>query len=92
MKIRLSPQARADLRAIREHYLGYSRLTADTVRQSILQAIELVAVRPMIGIQDQLRPGVLSKLVARYPYRIHYVLEVLHIRHTARRPWHEGTE
>jgi hypothetical protein len=35
-----------------------------------------------------------SRLVARYPYRIHYRVEdadvwIIHIRHSARRPWHE---
>src|SRR5689334_5587312 len=94
MKVRLAPRARADLRAIREHYLDYSPTTADNVRQAIVHAINLVAARPDIGIRNRVMPDVFSKLVSRYPFRVHYrlrgdVLEVVHIRHTSRRAWHQ---
>ncbi len=72
MKTRLTAQARADLRAIKEFYLRESSATADRVRLSILLAIELIGSRPAIGPRNRRTPEIRSKLVVRYPYRIHY--------------------
>lgn len=94
MRVRLTARARADISAIREFYLHESRATADRVRRSINQALDLIASRPTIGPRNRRTPEIRSKLVLHYPYRIHYrvtgdQIEVLHIRHTARRPWPE---
>jgi plasmid stabilization system protein ParE len=66
------------------------------VRDAILASINLLQIRPAIGIHIVGELGLRSKLVVGYPYRIHFrirdgALEILHIRHTARRPW-QGTE
>ena len=95
MKVRLTRQARTDLREIREYYLRDHPATADRIRRSIADAIRLLSLRPEVGPPNRHMPGVRSKLVLRYPYRIHYrvtgdVLIVLHVRHTARREWTEN--
>jgi plasmid stabilization system protein ParE len=91
MKVILSPRARRDLAEIKDYYLRENPAGADKVRRSIAAAIDLLAFRPDLGPRDfgtELR----SKLILRYPYRIHYRvkrsgLEVVHIRHTSRREW-----
>jgi toxin ParE1/3/4 len=65
---------------------------AERVRQAILEAIDLVAGRPYIGIRNARATDLRSKLVSRYPYRVHYLVResgiiVVHIRLTARQPW-----
>ena len=96
MKVRFSRQANADLREIRAYHEQGGRAAAMRVRDAILSAIERLRLRPAIGIRNADAPAIRSKLLVGYPYRIHYrvrdgALEVLHIRHTERRPWH-GTD
>ena len=60
--------------------------------QAIFDAIQLVASRPYTGIRNARAADMRSKLVARYPYRVHYRISdgdiwIVHVRHTARRPW-----
>jgi hypothetical protein len=57
-----------------------------------LKKAEIVARRPYLGMQSGSSKTLRSILVGPYQYRIHYSLTadelvVLHIRHTARRPW-----
>jgi plasmid stabilization system protein ParE len=93
MRVRITRTARRDLRNIRAFYLESSPRTADRVRREILAAINLLAARPGIGLpHGQDSPALRSKLVLNYPFRIHYrvgdnAIEILHIRHTARRDW-----
>jgi plasmid stabilization system protein ParE len=95
MKVRLTRQARTDLREIREYHLRDYPATADQIRGAIADAIRLLSLRPDVGPPNRHVPGLRSKLVLRYPYRIHYrvsgdVLIVLHVHHTARRDWTES--
>ena len=67
------------------------------VAERIEHVIGLVAQRPEIAPRLIGRSNVRVALVQRYPYKIFYRLrdgdtvEILHIRHTARRPW-DGTD
>jgi plasmid stabilization system protein ParE len=61
------------------------------VRKAILRTIERVGDRPYLGIKNARAPELRSRLVSRYPYRVHYLprgaeVWIVHIRHTARRP------
>lgn len=96
MRVRVSPRARRDLQSIRDFYLAENSNAAERVAQEILRAIALLRHQPSIGIRSIRRSDIRSKLVTGLPYRIHYrirgaVLEILHVRHTSRRPWPEAS-
>lgn len=53
--------------------------------------IQLIAKNPAIGLRTQ-RPGLFVKFVPKSAYKIFYrvegeTIEIIHIRHSARRPW-----
>jgi toxin ParE1/3/4 len=61
------------------------------VLRSIESAIQFVADQPY-GAEKTNDPRVRVKLVLRYRYRSFYrvreeTIEIVHIRHTSRRPW-----
>ena len=92
MTLRFTPRARDDLREILEYIAKESPTAADRVRRAIFDATTLIAARPHLGIRNAKAPELRSRLVTRYPYRIHYLVEdpdvwIIHIRHSARRPW-----
>jgi toxin ParE1/3/4 len=92
MTLRFTPRARNDLRDILEYIAKENPAAADRVRRAFLDAAKLVATRPHLGLRNAKIPELRSRLVARYPYRIHYRVEdadvwIIHIRHSARRPW-----
>jgi toxin ParE1/3/4 len=94
MTLRFTPRARNDLRDILEYIAKDNPAAADRMRRAFLDACKLVATRPHLGIRNAKLPELRSRLVARYPYRIHYRVEdadvwIIHVRHSARRPWHE---
>ena len=94
MTLRFTPRARNDLRDILEYIAKENPAAADRVRRAFLDAAKLVATRPHLGIRNAKNPELRSRLVARYPYRIHYRVEdadvwIIHIRHSARRAWDE---
>jgi plasmid stabilization system protein ParE len=92
MTVRFTPRARDDLREILEYIVDENPAAADRVRRAIFDATTLIAARPHLGIRNAKAPELRSRLVTRYPYRIHYFVEganvwVVHIRHSARSPW-----
>jgi toxin ParE1/3/4 len=92
MTIRFTPRARDDLREILEYVAKENPDGADRVRRAIFDTTKLIAARPHLGIRNAKAPELRSRLVTRYPYRIHYFVEdadlwIIHIRHSARRPW-----
>lgn len=91
MTLRFTPRARDDLREIIDYIAKDNPAGADKVRQAISDACALIAARPHLGIRNAKAPELRSRLVTRYPYRIHYFVEnadvwIVHIRHSARRP------
>lgn len=96
MTLRFTPRARDDLREIMDYIAKDNPVGADQVGRAILNACALIAARPYLGIRNARAPELRSRLVTRYPYRIHYFVEgadvwVVHIRHSARRPMDEQT-
>jgi plasmid stabilization system protein ParE len=92
MTVRYTARARADLQDIFDYIAIDSPDAARRVRQAIFDAIQLVAARPYASIRNARAPDMRSKLVTRYPYRVHYRINdgdvwIVHIRHTARHPW-----
>ena len=93
MNVVYSPRAARDLEAIAAYYYAVagSRIAA-AIGERIEHVISLVADHPYSAPRVLERRGVRVALVLRYPYKIFYrirgdAIEILHIRHTARRPW-----
>ena len=96
MTLRFTPRARDDLREIMDYIAKENPTGADRVGRAIFDACALIAARPHLGIRNARAPELRSRLVTRYPYRIHYFVEdanvwIVHIRHSARRPMDEQT-
>jgi toxin ParE1/3/4 len=93
MKVRYSPRATRDLAAIHEYLSGRSPTGAANVMAAIFAAIEFFRRYPR-GAEKTNIPGVHGKVVNKYRLRIFYriiddedIIEIVHIRHTSRRPW-----
>jgi toxin ParE1/3/4 len=92
MKLRFAPRAERDLDDIHSYIARENPAAADRVRNAILNKAQIVARGPYLGMQSGTSKTLRSVLASPYQYRIHYSLTVdelivLHIRHTARRPW-----
>lgn len=90
MKVRYTPRAFTDSHDIERYLLERSLVGATHVMAAIGRAIEMVAKNPMSGRATD-HPSIRAISVPRYPYRIFYrvlpdAIEILHVRHTARRP------
>ena len=90
MRVRLSPRALADLRAIRSHLEKSSPQGSDNVRSAIDVAISLLGDFPGLG-RERSELGVRALGVARYPFTIYYRVErdgvwIVHIRDDRRKP------
>jgi len=92
MKIIYSPRAARDLERIADYYATLADSTiARAVGGRIERVIDRIARHPESAPRLAQRPDVRVALVIRYPYKIFYRVrgdgvEILHIRHTSRRP------
>jgi plasmid stabilization system protein ParE len=90
MKVGYTPEAFADRERIFEYLRQRSPSGARNVLASIRDAVKLLSEQPYSGYETD-DPDVRVKFVIRYPYKIFYqmrgdVVEIVHIRHTSRRP------
>jgi toxin ParE1/3/4 len=93
MRVRFTPRARRDLEEIREYLETRSPPGARNVLQALAGAVRIVSEQPYASVRTD-DPDVRVKLVLRYRYKIFYrirddMIEILHVRHTSRRPWIE---
>ena len=91
MIVRYSLRARSDLESIRQYLDERNPQGARNVLQEIYAAIEFIKEHPDGSSRTQ-NPNIRATVIRRYRYRIFYsvtadTIEVLHIRHTSRRPW-----
>jgi toxin ParE1/3/4 len=92
MKVRYTARAREDVRTILAYIESSSPQGASNVARAIHKTIELIGQFPEAGrLAGEKATRVLP--VGRYPYLIYWTVEhgnawIVHIRHTARRPWH----
>jgi toxin ParE1/3/4 len=89
LKVRLTPRAQRDIESIRNYLLQHNSRAAEKVRLAIIGAVDVLSKNPMMGPPSD-EPGIRIKLVPPLPYRIYYrasslSIEILHVRHTARR-------
>ena len=91
MKVHYREAALADLAHISSYLEKRSPSGARNVLRAIHSAINLIAESPLSARQST-DPSIRVKVVDRYGYKIFYTpgsdtIEILHIRHGARRPW-----
>ena len=93
MRIRYSPRATKDLASIHQYLTEHSPTGAINVMAAILAAIEFVRRNPLAAEVTTIR-GVRGKVVRRHRFKVFYrvlaegdVIEVVHVRHTSRKPW-----
>jgi toxin ParE1/3/4 len=91
MIVRFTRRAEADLVAIEGYLERRSPEGARRVATSLLRTIEVIASHPQSGASTR-RPHLFVKIVLNYPYKIfdrvsEGSVDILHIRHSARRPW-----
>jgi toxin ParE1/3/4 len=93
MKVEYSPRAIADLTRIGEQSRRtFGDAVAAALETYIRATVARIAVVPDGAQQVPQRPGVRVVPLVRYPFKIFYAvagdtINVLHIRHSARRPW-----
>jgi plasmid stabilization system protein ParE len=90
--VRYRAQALADIDAIYLYLQERSPRGAQNVLQAIYAGVQVIAEQPYSSPQTDV-PGIRVKVVRRYRFKIFYsivnagAVEILHVRHTARRPW-----
>lgn len=91
MRLRFTPRAQKDIEKIYAYLNQRSPSGAYNVLVAIYAATGYVADRPKASpLTDS--PNVRVKVLRRYHYKIFYhvigeTVEIVHIRHTSRRPW-----
>jgi plasmid stabilization system protein ParE len=92
MTIRYRAQALTDIDEIFLYIQERNPVGAQNVLRAIYAGIHLIGERPLAcELTDD--PSVRVKVVRRYHYKIFFqivgdgAVEILHIRHTSRRPW-----
>src|ERR1051326_5342475 len=94
MRIRYSPRATRDLHAIYEYLVERSPRGAGNVMAAIFASVEFIRRNPEAAPAVRNIAGVRGVVVHRYRFKVFYrvlssedVVEVVHVRHTSRRPW-----
>jgi plasmid stabilization system protein ParE len=93
MKVEYSKRAVSDLRKIADyHRRSDNPVIGERIEAGIKRTVGRIARAPESGRAVVQRPSVRVVPLLRYRYLIFYrvtgdTLRILHIRHTARRPW-----
>jgi toxin ParE1/3/4 len=96
MRVDYAPRAQADLAHVGAHSRrNFGPAVASALETYIRATVARIAAMPEIGEQVPEREGVRVVSLVRYPFRLFYTVAddtvtILHIRHTARRPWRGG--
>jgi plasmid stabilization system protein ParE len=94
MKIRYTPRARGDIESIWYYLNERSPSSAANVVKAIYAGVQFIADHPEASQRAE-HPDIRVRVVRRYRYKIFYriideTIEILHIRHSSRRPWSGG--
>jgi plasmid stabilization system protein ParE len=92
MRVEYTRRAVADLRKVSSDNAAFGQIVVSAIEARIRDVIAHIAENPEAAVQVAERPGVRVIPLLRYPYKIFYrfdadSIRILHIRHTARRPW-----
>lgn len=93
MKCIYSPRAVRDLESIASYYRSVADpKIANAMGDRIKSLISSLLENPESAPRVPSRPNVRAVFVSRFPFKIFYrlkgaTIEILHIRHTGRRPW-----
>lgn len=92
MKVEYSARAVSDLRKVSLGSRAFGETVAGAVEARIREVVERIAQAQQSARQLVGRPSVRVVPLVRYPYKIFYTVladavQILHIRHTSRRPW-----
>jgi plasmid stabilization system protein ParE len=96
MKLVYSRRALADLNEIATYYAASaSPAIAETIERRLGNVIDRICLSPEAAPRVAQRAQVRVVAVVRYPFRIFYrvrgdTIDILHIRHTSRRPVSSG--
>ena len=97
MRVEYSRRAVADLRKISvDSRRTFGDRVAEALESRIRTVVDLVSREPLSTPEVEQRPGLHVVPLTRYPFKIFYRIvddsvRILHIRHTARRPWRGGS-
>ncbi|MEA2935365.1 MAG: toxin ParE1/3/4 [Variibacter sp.] len=94
MKLQYRAQALADIDAIHQYLEERSPSAARSVLRAIYASTQLIGERPLSYQRTDI-PNLRVHVVQRYRYKIFYsviddTVEIIHVRHTARRLWTGG--
>jgi plasmid stabilization system protein ParE len=94
MRIQYRARTLGDIDEIRGYLEERSAIGAANVVRAIYASVQLIAERPYASRQSD-DPEIRVKVLPRYSYKIFYTIideatvEIIHVRHTSRRPWQE---
>jgi toxin ParE1/3/4 len=94
MRVRYTPRARGDIEQIYRFLEERSPAGARNVLRAIYAGVQFISEFPQASERTD-DPQVRVRIVRRYRYRVFYrviddhTAEVLHVRHTSRRPWEQ---
>lgn len=92
MKVRYRARALADIDGIFQYLNERSPTGARNVLRALAEAIDDVGGHPLASPVTS-DPDIRVKILGRYRYKIFYsvvaneFVEIIHVRHAARRPW-----
>lgn len=98
MKVEYARRAVADLLKIATDSAAFGPVISAGIESRLRDVVARIAENPEIGARIVDRPAVRVMPLIRYPYKIFYrlidddVVRILHIRHTARRPWKRAAQ
>jgi plasmid stabilization system protein ParE len=94
MRVRYTPRARGDIEQIYRFLEERSPAGARNVLRAIYAGVQFISEFPQASERTD-DPQVRVRIVRRYRYRVFYRIidddtaEILHVRHTSRRPWEQ---
>ena len=91
MRVRYTLRARNDLDGICTYIDERSPSAARSIKELIERRIASLGDFPFMAPETD-EPGIRELTILQYPYKVYYEVEgdevwIVHIRHTARRPW-----